>query len=350
MMRTTIEDVRETGPHDGHAASSLRWRRPGAESDLLLVVLLGVVWGSAFPVIRAGLVAGAPPLFFAGIRYGLTAAALVPIALLTRAPFPSRRNLLSPAVFGGLFMVGGYGGLLYIGEGSTSGGLAAILTASAPLASALLGYRLLPTERFGGWGSLGLAIGFVGVTVLVLPQLSGPLASSYVGPLFVVGAVVAFALGSVLLRKTSSLAPSFWTLALQFAIAGVAVSAIGAGFGEPATVGRAQVVWPTLAFLVLLPGILGYRLYFRVHHSSGPTRANLVGYVNPVTGVLVGLLVFGEIVTVVEIAGMILIAGGLFLLQRDRRHRTMSSRTTTGLASPDGGSPSSSHDSREPSR
>ncbi len=288
-------------------------------SDLLLVVLLGVLWGSAFPVIRYGLLAGAPPLLFAAVRYALTAAVLVPLALVARSPRPSAASLWSPAVFGGLLIIGGYGGLLYLGEESTSGGLAAILTASAPLASALFGLGLLPSDRLGRWGTAGLLVGFGGVAVLVLPQLGDPFGSGFVGPALVVSAVLVFAAGSVLLRRTARAAPSLWSLALQFSVAGALLSAVGVGSGEPLTLGHPAMVLPSLAFLVIFPGVLGYTLYFRIHHRSGPTRANLVGYINPVTGVLVGLLVFGETVTGLEIGGMALIALGLFLLQRDSR-------------------------------
>jgi probable blue pigment (indigoidine) exporter len=295
-------------------------------SDLMLVLLLGVVWGSAFPVIRAGILAGAPPLLFASVRYLLTAVVLVPIALLTRTPRPSLAALASPAIFGGLFVVGGYGGLLYLGEVTTTGGLAAILTASAPLASALFGFWILPAERLGSWGVGGLLVGFGGVALLVLPELGHPLSSGIVGPLLVVAAVLVFALGSVLLRRTSTTVPSFWTLAVQFAIAGGVVGAGGLAIGEPLDLGHGLTVPLSLAYLVFFSGVVGYTLYFRIHHRSGPTRANLVGYINPVVGVLVGLIIFGEIVTGVEIGGMLLIALGLFLVQRDRARSDASSK------------------------
>ena len=253
-------------------------------SDLALVILLGVLWGTAFPVIRAGIVAGAPPLLFAAVRY--------------------------------------------------------VLTASAPLASALFGYRLLPGERFGRWGLAGLLVGFVGVGILVLPQFGTPSSSGFEGPTLVVAAVIAFALGSVLLRRTSHATPGLWTLSVQFAVAGGLVETLALLTREPMSLGSGATVFPALGFLVVFPGILGYSLYFYIHHSSGPARANVVGYVNPATGLLVGLLVFGEIVTGVEIGGLILIAAGLFLLQRERSRTTVRS---SGVASPTAATASRKH-------
>lgn len=307
------------GRAGGASSSSGPSGDSAARSDLYLVIILGILWGSAFPVIRAGIVAGAPPLLFAAIRYVFTAIALVPIALATRTPRPSLRGIVPPLAFGGLLMIGTYGGLLYLGETSTSGGLAAVLTASVPLVSALVGFRLLPTERLGRWGVGGLLVGFAGVAVLVLPQIGSSKSAGLDGPLLVMGAVVAFAVGSVLLRKTARIAPSFWTLSVQFAVAAGLVGSMALLDGEPLVLGNGSVVLPSLAYLVILAGIAGYTLYFRIHHTSGPTWANLVGYVNPATGVLVGLIVFGETVTGIEIGGLFLIAGGLFLLQRDRR-------------------------------
>ncbi len=328
-MNSSNHSEGAAGESDHRTGQSSR----GRESDLLFVLLLGIVWGSAFPVIRAGIVAGVPPLLFASVRYLLTAAVLVPLALLFRTPRPTRGTLWSPAIFGGLFVVAGYGGLLYLGEVTTSGGLAAVLTASAPLASALFGFFLLPAERLGRWGTAGLLVGFSGVGVLVLPQLTDPFSAGFVGPALVVAAVLVFALGSVLLRRTSTGAPSLWTLALQFAIAGLVVGAASLTIREPLGLGHGLTVPLALVYLVIFPGVLGYTLYFRIHHHSGPTRANLVGYINPVTGVLVGLLVFGEAVTGIELGGMALIALGLFLVQKDRARPDSTQKRTEGKES-----------------
>ena len=321
-----MRDESATPPAEGPRSDVARPSTPSnpagrspkvVRSDLPWVLLLAATWGSAFPVIHAGILAGAPPLVFAAVRYLLTAALLAPIAWLTRTSLPSARALVPSAVFGGLMVIGGYGSLLYLGEVTTTGGLAAILTAFLPIASAVLAFWILPGDRMGRWGIAGLIVGLAGVATLVLPQTTKPLSSGWVGPVLVVGATLTFALGAVLLRRTSRVTPSFWTLALQFAVGGAVVGVLAPAVGEPLQLGQSSTVWATLGFLVIFPGIIGYTLYFRIHDRSGPTRASLVGYTNPVVGVLVGLLIFGEVVTAVEVAGLFLILFGLYLLQRD---------------------------------
>lgn len=198
-----------------------------------------------------------PPLIFASVRYLLTAAILVPIALLSRTPIPAVRALVPSAVFGGLMVIGGYGALLYIGELTTTGGLAAILSAFLPIASAFFAFWMLPGERIGRWGNAGLVVGIAGVGVLVLPQLTNPLSSGFEGPVLVRSAVLTFALGAVLLRRTSRVAPSFWTLALQFAIGGAMVGILAPTVGEPLQLGQSPTVLATLEYLVVFVGIIG---------------------------------------------------------------------------------------------
>ncbi len=297
-----------------------------ARWDLLALLAVGVAWGSAYPVIRAGILAGAPPLVFAAARYGLSALALVPIAYAVRSPRPGMRSFLVAVLCGGFLIIGLYGALLYLGEQTTSGGLSAVIAASATFWSVLFGLALLPEERLGARELIGLLVGFAGVAVLVVPQLGSGLGVE--GPLLVLAAIAVFAAGGVLLRRAAPTSPSLWTLAAQFAVAGGLVGAFSLSLGEPWTLGDLSTTGPALAYLVAVPSLLGYVLYFQLHHRVGPARANLVAYVAPVAGVLVGLFVFGEPVFLVELSGLALIVAGLLVVHRARARR------------PEGGAPS----------
>jgi drug/metabolite transporter (DMT)-like permease len=105
-------------------------------------------------------------------------------------------------------------------------------------------------------------------------------------------------------------------------VASALVLAFALLLGEPRSLGDSSKTLPALAYLVLAPSILGYVLYFRLHHRVGPARANLVVYVAPVAAVLVGLIAFGESVTIIELGGMALIVAGLYVVQRGRRRET----------------------------
>ncbi|MCI4369876.1 MAG: EamA family transporter [Thermoplasmata archaeon] len=298
---------------------------PGSERrDLLLLVLVGLIWGSAYPVIRFGLVEGATPVAFAAGRYALSAVAIGILAVLTRVKWPGRRALGLSAVLG-LPIVGVYGLLLYLGEASTSGSLAAILIAGTPFLTALFALPLLPGESLGRVGAVGLGVGFLGVVILVVPPAGIVLATTVWGPVAVLGAAVSVALGTVLLRRYRPEGETLWGVSVQFAVATIFLVAVSPVVEPHPAIPVNNGTLFALAYLVLLPSLVGYSVYFYLHHRVGPARANLVAYVNPVAAVLVGTFIFAEPFEPLELGGLALIIVGLTILTRFRRPRPAAS-------------------------
>jgi len=279
----------------------------------VLLVILGLIWGSAYPVIRFGIVSGASPIAFADARYAVSAVAIAALALATKVPRPSARALGLSALIG-LPIVGLYGLFLYVGEEFTSGGLASILIAVAPLMTVLFALPVLPGESLKKTGYLGLAFGFVGVFVLVFPPPGVVLATNLWGPVLVLAAGASFAIGSVILRAKRPEGETLWGVSVQFAVATMFLLIV-LPFLEPAsTLPLSRNVLVSLAYLVLMPSVAGYALYFALHHRIGPGRANVVAYVNPVAALSIGTLLFAEPFEWWELAGFGLVVVGLTLV------------------------------------
>jgi probable blue pigment (indigoidine) exporter len=281
--------------------------------NLLLLVVLGMIWGSAYPVIRYGIVVGATPIAFAAARYAFSAVGFAAIAAATRLPRPNARALGLSAVLG-LPIVGVYGLLLYVGEQTTSGNLAAILIGVTPLLTTLFAMPVLRGESLNRIGYAGLAAGFVGVLVLVAPPSGMPLASSVWGPLLVVGASASFAVGSVLLRARRPEGETLWGISVQFAVATIFLVAVVPVLEPRSALPLTGGVLLSLLYLVLFPSVVGYSLYFYLHHHVGPGQANIVAYVNPAAALTIGTLLFAEPFAWWELGGFALILLGLTLV------------------------------------
>jgi probable blue pigment (indigoidine) exporter len=285
---------------------------------LLLLVALGLIWGSAYPVIRYGIVVGATPLAYAAARYALSAVAIAGLAAATSVPRPTARSLaVSGAI--GLPIVGVYGLLLYVGEATTSGGLASILIGTTPLLTAAFALPILPGESLHRLGYVGLLVGFVGAAVLVAPPPGISLASSVWGPVEVLGAAASFAAGSVVLRRYRPGGESLWGVSVQFAVATALLAALTPVLEPRPELPFSMGLVLALVYLVALPSVTGYALYFYLHHHIGPGRANVVAYVNPIAALSIGTLIFGEAFHWWELAGFALIMLGLSLLTQLRR-------------------------------
>ena len=283
-----------------------------------LLVSLGAVWGSAFIAIRYVLNEGASPFFFVLVRMLSQAAVMAAVALVAKERWPVRRDAWISAVLGGAFVMGGYQVLLFWGEQFTSGGLAGVLVAGSPLFTAVLALFLLRQEAFGRLGSLGLAAGFAGVALLFEPELVNGGSSSLEGLAAILGAALAFALGSILLRKWRPGGESYWGASIEFAAGGVfALPFVFAFEPRPAfPLGPGSLI--ATAYLVGAAGVLGFVIYFHLHGHIGPGRANLVSFVSPVAALVTGVLILGEAYAAVQIGGFLLIVLGLYLVQRDR--------------------------------
>jgi probable blue pigment (indigoidine) exporter len=272
-------------------------------------------------VIRFGIVSGATPIAFAATRYAVAAASIALLAAATRLPRPPARALALSALLG-LPIVGLYGLFLYVGEGFTSGGLASILIAVAPLLTVLFALPVLPGESLKRTGYLGLAFGFVGVFVLVFPPPGVTLAANIWGPLLILAAAASFAAGSVLLRLRKPEGETLWGVSVQFAVATVFLVVV-LPFLEPhSALPLTRNVLLSLAYLVIVPSVVGYALYFALHHRVGPGRANVVAYVNPVAALSIGTLLFAEPFEWWELAGFALVVIGLTLVTGIGRRTT----------------------------
>ncbi len=282
--------------------------------DVALLGALGVLWGSAYIFIREGIVAGASPLLFASVRYVLSAAAFAGLALARREAFPGRRAVLVSAAVGGTLFIGLYGGLLYWGEQYTTGGYAAVLSSTAPILTVAVAYFLLPAERFGSLSLTGLLIGFVGVVVLVAPEITGSPVGSGWGPVFIVSAFLSTAIGTVLLRRIGGGRQGLWQIGVQFGVGGLILAVAAAVLPFPEALPDVVGVWAMLAALIVFSSVLGYFTYFTLHYRVGPVRANVVAYLLPLVAIGIGSGFFGEPVTAFEILGFLIVIAGVTLI------------------------------------
>ena len=299
----------------GRVASPVPWRR----ADLAALLGLAVLWGSAFIAIRAGILAGADPFVYADLRFVVAAAAAAAIAFAVRAPRPTRKEAIRAGVLAAVFLMGGYTLLVYWGERTTSGGLASVLVATAPLWSGVIGYPLLPGERFARLGWAGVATGFAGVVLLFLPDLMATRAGSLAGAAAIVSAALLFSTGSIILRRLGGGKEGYWSQSLQFGASAMFLLPFAIAFAPANPFPLSYTTVGTLLYLAIGSSILGYTLYYYLHVRVGPARASFVSYVSPAVGLTLGFLLLGEPILPLEVGGFGLIVVGIALVRLDRR-------------------------------
>ncbi|HEX6642548.1 MAG TPA: EamA family transporter, partial [Thermoanaerobaculia bacterium] len=131
-----------------------------------------VVWGTTYLAIAIALET-VPPLLLTGARFVIAGVIMLAISKLRgeRIPF-DRRTLANLALIG--FLMVGVGNLAVVwAEQWVPSGLAALLVATAPFWMAIIELFRRDGERISKQSAIGMAIGFIGVGLLVSPGISG---------------------------------------------------------------------------------------------------------------------------------------------------------------------------------
>ena len=280
----------------------MKWR------DFAEFMLLAAVWGASFLFMRvAAPQFGVFPLM--GLRAVIGALILLPLVMGAGGAAELRANAGRIAWVGLLsaglpFVLLGYA-LQYQAAGFT-----AILNSTTPFWGAIVAYLWLG-ERLGAVRSVGMAIGFGGMLVLIWGRVSfaaGGLGLPILATLF---AYVSYGLASCATRvQLGGVRPLTAAAGSQvFAALLLAPFAIAWWPAQPPD-GRA---WLSAALLGALSTGLAYLLFFRLIARIGSTRTMSVSFLIPVFGVLWGALFLGEAVTARMLVGAATILAGTAL-------------------------------------
>lgn len=283
--------------------------------SLALFVGLAVLWGGSFPAIEVGL-DYFPPVLFAAARYDVAGVLLLAYAFVAAPRWrPTTRADVSVVVASGLFMIAG-NSLLFVGQLYTTSGVAAIIYSLVPILTTAFAWGLLPEERFSAAGLSGILVGLAGVAVIARPDPANLLAADVVGKGLVTLAAISVALGSVLVRRSSSTLPQTtftgWSMVVGAAIlhtfSAAAGESLAAATFPPAAVGA-------LVYLAIFATAVAFLIYFTLLETFGPLETNLVSYLVPVVATATGWALLDEPVTGWTVLGFCLILAGFVMLK-----------------------------------
>jgi drug/metabolite transporter (DMT)-like permease len=279
-------------------------RRP-----IVLLVLLALIWGSSFMFIKLALRDVGPSTLILG-RLGLAALTLgivVPLMIGARATRDGLLRHWRALVVVGLLNTAIPFWLLSWGETRIDSGLASILQASVPIFNALLAFGFFHDDRVTGRRLVGVAIGFVGVALLVGAQPH----AKVLGALAVVGMALCYAAGGLLTRRHLAEARPHVISLGTAAVAAVAVLPAGVAQAPARLPG-----WQALASIAVLGTLctaVAYLLFFTIVVRAGAGYAALVTYLVPPVALVYGAVFLDEGIGLAAIAGLVLILGGVAL-------------------------------------
>ncbi len=273
---------------------------------VVLTAIAPIAWGSTY-LVTARLLPPDQPLWGAAIR--ALPAALILLLVVRRLP---RGHWWWRSLVLGTLTVGGFFVLVFLAAQLLPSGLAATIMATSAAVLILLAWPLLG-ERPRVPAIAGAALGIIGVIILigVSPTRVEPL-----GVIASVGAMLMSSLGFVLTQRWTRGAPDAPTpttmAAWQLAAGAILLLPVASLVeGAPADITPASLVG--FVYVTVVATALAYAAWFTGLRRLPAGAVGTIGLLNPVTGVVLGAAIAGEVFGAPQVVGTVLVLGGVLV-------------------------------------
>ena len=290
---------------------------PAAQrTDGLLAWYFVIVWGSGFIATKIG-IQYAAPFTFLSLRFAFGLLCLIPLVLWLKPPWPrTRREWLHIVVAGLLMHAIHLSGSHYAQYLGMSAGIAAVILALQPLATAMIAivwFGERPVRR--QW--IGIALGLAGVALIVWHKID--IRAVTAGSLIaVVTGLASLTAGTLYQRRYCPTVDLRSGALIQFAASLVVLVPFAFAI-EGAKVTWSWPLLGSIAFLVVLASILGVNALHTLMRRGEATRVTSMMYLPPIFAVAMEYLVFDVVPSAISIAGIIITCLGVAMVMSRTR-------------------------------
>ena len=272
-----------------------------------MLVLLSIFWGGAFFFVEIAL-RGFQPLALVFLRVTIAALILLLVVYIRGHRIPT-----SLKTWGAYFVMGALNNalpfsLIVWGQTRIDSGVASILNATTPIFTVLLAHFLTSDEHLTIRKFIGVLIGFCGVFLMMSPELQNGFSWRGLGLIAVLGAAISYSLAGIFGKRFKQEHPMVTSTGMLIC-SSIMMAPLAIFTGA---LGASVLSTPAIAAVLGIATIstaMAYLLYFRILASAGATNVLLVTFLIPVSALLLGIGVLGEVIHVLEYAGM----GGIFM-------------------------------------
>ncbi|QGU10809.1 O-acetylserine/cysteine exporter [Leclercia sp. J807] len=280
--------------------------------DGLLALLVVVVWGLNFVVIKVGL-HNMPPLMLAGLRFLLVAFPALFFVARPKIPF---RLLLG---YGLTISFGQFAFLFCAINFGMPAGLASLVLQAQAFFTIILGAMVFG-ERLQGKQLAGIALAVVGVLVLAEASLNGQHVA-LLGFLLTLAAAFSWACGNIFNKKIMQLEtrPAVMSLLVWSALIPIVPFMLASWLMDGPTVMLNSLVTLDLTtilslfYLAFVATIIGYGIWGSLLGRYETWRVAPLSLLVPVVGIASAALLLDEKLGALQLAGAILVMAGLYI-------------------------------------
>jgi drug/metabolite transporter (DMT)-like permease len=271
-----------------------------------------ICWGTSFLATRVA-VQIVPPFLFGSLRFCVAGGLMLVLAsAMQQRVTPLGREWRDLSVLALLGFVISNGSNVWALQ-TVHSNQSALLSTTAPCWITLLGAFGARAHRPQPRAMVGLALGFLGAGLLLLPTAEGPYGAALPQLLVVMGCF-AWAVSTIYLRGVGTQLPVFSLIGWQMLLGGLGLGALGMATGEPQHWHWSWSSILPLVYLIVFGSCISHTAYVWLAQRVTPASLGTYAYVNPIIATLLGWLVLDEHLEWIQLLGMVVALLGVLLI------------------------------------
>ena len=275
-----------------------------------------IIWGTTYLALRVA-VMNFPPFLFVAIRQVIAGLILVgTLVLFNKVRLPSLKYIYHQAV-AGFFLITLGNGLVAWSEMHIPSGIAAVICSLMPVMVIMVNLSVNRDERPNIPIVVGIVLGFIGISMIFGEELNSFTKAGYLmGMILTLVAVIAWAGGSVWIKKQNQKSNLFLNAGLQMFFGGVWCFPLSLAFDDLSTVHWSGQAAFALLYLTVFGSVIAYSCYSYALRKLPMTIVSLYAYINPIVAVVLGWLVLDEKLNATMGIAIIITVAGIYIVNR----------------------------------
>ena len=292
----------------------------------ILATICCLLWGSAFPAIKLGYrwfaiatEATGTQILFAGCRFTLAGILTVIIGSILEGKvlLPKRESLKKIAILS-IFQTSLQYFCFYVGLAHTTGVKSSILNGISVFVTIMLAALVFKQEKLTVVKLLGSILGFSGIVLVNLTGAGLDFSFHMQGEAMIILSTVCYGISSALIRIYGKDENPVVLSGYQFTLGGFVMMIIGYLTGGRLDVwtGKGIAIVIYLAFV----SAIAYTVWSLLLHHNNVSKVAVFGCLNPVFGAILSAMILkesGQSFGIKEIIALVLISGGIFIVQKE---------------------------------
>src|SRR5437762_7193386 len=284
------------------------------------IAVLTLVWGCHWPILKIG-VTDLAPLTFRALTLPFAAIGLLMVAQLSGDSIRIPREWWSRVGVLALLNIALWNGFVLFGVQQLPAGRSAILAYTMPLWATLIATYVLD-EPLGKRKLWGLVLGITGMAILIGDELR-VISHAPFGVAMIIAAAIAWAFGTVLLRKWKPPLPQNTLTGWMMIVGWLPIAILAPFFDSQSLADELGSLgargWFAVAYNIFLAGTVAHWAWFHLARTLPVAVSSLSSLPVPVVGVFSGMLVLGEKPGAQEWIALTLVVIALFFVLFERR-------------------------------